>query len=103
MKLDSPVLPMILLAAAIFIEVVTRTVALLDNRAELKAFYDSQEIQYRTALDLQKQIEGVAADTARLAEGGNTNAIAVIERLKQAGIRVNPQAQPDGTVQSPKP
>lgn len=92
MKLDSPILPLALLAAALVVEIVTRTVALMDNRGELKAFYDSQEQQYRIALDLQKQLEGVAADTARLAEGGNRNAVAVIERLREAGITVNPNA-----------
>ncbi len=96
MKLDSPIVPMLLLAAAIFIEVVTRTFALFDNRSELSAFRDSQEKQYVTARDLQKQLEGVAADTARLADGGNKNAVAVIERLKEVGITVNPEGKADG-------
>jgi len=89
MKVESLLLPLLLLAATIFIEVVTRTIALSENRGELSAFRDSQETQYKLALDLQKQLEGVAADTARLAQGGNANAVEVMDRLKAAGVSVN--------------
>lgn len=92
MKPQALVLPVFLLAVTILIEVVTRTVALYDNRSELVAFRESQESQYQMALNLQEQLEGVAADTARLAQGGNKNAILVIDRLRASGVTVNLEA-----------
>lgn len=89
MKIPFMLIPMFFLAVTIFIEVVTRTIALSDNRSELAAFYDSQAEQYQLALDMQKQLEGIAADTARLAEGGNRNAIQVIEQLRASGVTIN--------------
>jgi hypothetical protein len=90
MKTEPLFLPMLLIAVAIFIEVVTRTVALTDNGRELQAFYDSQTPQYTISLNLQRQLEGIASETAKLADGGNANAIAVVERLRQAGVTINP-------------
>ncbi|WP_295428823.1 hypothetical protein [uncultured Thiodictyon sp.] len=88
MKPETLILPLILLAAAIFLEVVTRTVALADNYRELAAFYDSQQTQYKIAVDLRNQFQGIATETAKLAEIGNPNAVTVMERLKAAGISV---------------
>lgn len=88
MKPETFVLPLLLLALAVFLEVVTRTLSLADNHRELTAFYESQEAQYRVALDLRKQFQGIAMETARLADGGNTNAMTVMERLKATGITI---------------
>ena len=88
MKTETLILPLILLAAAIFLEVVTRTVSLADNHRELAAFYDSQQTQYKIAVDLRNQFQGIATETAKLAESGNSNAVSVMERLKTAGISV---------------
>jgi len=103
MKTETLILPLLLLAAAIFLEVVTRTVALADNHRELAAFYDSQETQYKIAVDLRTQFQGIATETAKLAEGGNSNAVTVMERLKTAGISVQLPADPDAGTQESKP
>jgi hypothetical protein len=95
MKSESLILPLLLLGAALLVEVGTRTLTLVDQRGQLKDLYGAQQERYRMAVDLRGQLEGVAADTARLAAGGNQNARQVIERLSAAGIQVNPDAKAD--------
>jgi len=95
-KAESLVLPVLLLAAAVFVEVLTRSIALYEQRQRLNEMLAAQQARYDTALQLQRQLEGIAAGTARLARGGNANAIQVIKRLRTVGVTVNPDAyKPD--------
>ena len=103
MKSEPLLLPILLLAVALFVEVITRTIGLLGNHSELQAIYDSQEAQYKTAVDLRAQFQGIASDTARLSEGGNPNALAVMQRLQAAGISVQLPAAPPAPAQAPRP
>ena len=100
MKSDQLFLPVLLLAVAVLLESVTRMLALSENHSDLRAIYDSQEAQYKTAVDLRAQFQGIASDTARLSEGGNPNALAVMQRLQAAGISV---ALPAAPAAAPKP
>lgn len=92
LKPESLLLPILLLSAAIFVEVLTRSIALYEQRERLQRMLETQQSKYDTALRLQRQLEGVAAGTARLARGGNANAVQVIERLRAVGVTVNPDA-----------
>jgi len=91
-KAQTLVLPILLLAAAVFVEVLTRSIALYEQRDRLERMLEAQQSRYDTALRLQRQLEGIAAGTARLARGGNANAIQVINRLRAVGVTVNPDA-----------
>lgn len=92
MKPESLVLPLLLLAAAVFVEVLSRSISLYEQRERLNEMLSAQQSRYDTAVQLQEQLEGIAAGTARLARGGNANATQVIERLRAVGVTVNPDA-----------
>ncbi len=103
MKSEPLLLPVLLLAVAVFLEVTTRTMALWGSYQELRLAHQSQEAQLKTAIDLRDQFQGIATETAKLAERGNANAATVMERLKAAGITVQLPATPDPAPDAPKP
>ena len=69
---------------------------LYNDHTNLQQRRDGQQQPFTEAQELRKQLDGVAADTARLAEQGNANAKQVIEELAKRGITINPEAKPAG-------
>jgi F0F1-type ATP synthase membrane subunit b/b' len=96
----SPFVPMLLLAGAVLILLVFQTTQLYRDRDSLRELKESQEKPLEEAQRLRQQLDGVAADTARLAEKGNANAKLVVEELRKRGITINPNAAADNP---PKP
>lgn len=88
----SPFVPMLLLAAAVLVLLVFQTAQLYRDRGSLQQLKDSQQQPLEEARKLRSQLDGVAADTARLAEKGNANAQRVVEELRKRGITINPDA-----------
>ena len=44
---------------------------------------------------MRAQMDVIAAGTARLAQTGNPNALQIVNALKDRGISINPNAQPN--------
>jgi hypothetical protein len=87
----SPFVPMLLLAAAVLAVLVFQATQLVRDRSNLQQLRANQQQPIAEAQSLRAQLDGVAADTARLAEQGNVNARKVIEELEKRGIKINPE------------
>ncbi|HQR55018.1 MAG TPA: hypothetical protein PLW72_03470 [Burkholderiaceae bacterium] len=60
----------------------------------LKKLHANQETLVQNAVKLRAQLDGIAADTQRLADAGNANAQAIVAELRRRGITINPDSQP---------
>lgn len=93
-------LPVLTLAVALTLFLAFHVQQVLREQANLKQVYAAQEQPLAQAKELQQRLDRLAVGTLRLAEDGNDNAKALVERLKQAGVTINP---PKGeTVGAPK-
>lgn len=84
-------IPLLLFGTALLVLLIFQAVQLNRERGNLKATIASQEQPIQESQRLRTQLDGVAGDTARLAQDGNTNAAAIIKQLAQRGIRINLQ------------
>jgi F0F1-type ATP synthase membrane subunit b/b' len=84
-----PFAPVLLLALALLILLGFQTLQLLTEGATLRETKANQEKPLENALAARAQLEGLAADTARLAEQGNANAERMIEQLRKRGVTVS--------------
>ena len=89
---SSLLIPLGLLVVTFLAMVAFQTSQLLRERENLGALRANQETAIGQATRLRQQLDSIAGQTARLAEQGNANAKVVIDRLKQQGITVNPNA-----------
>ncbi|HLJ64687.1 MAG TPA: hypothetical protein VKT70_11315 [Stellaceae bacterium] len=65
------------------------------ERGRLQAAWTAQEPQVQESLRQRQQLQGLAGDTAALAEGGNANAKQIVESMKEKGITMTaPGAAP---------
>ncbi len=78
-----------ILAIAFCITVASQTVGLLRDRDVLRAQHAAQESTFQEALKLRQQLVTLAGKTAQLAQQGDANAAAIVERLHQQGITIN--------------
>lgn len=88
----SPFVPLALLAVAVLGFFAAQSTQLYRERGSLHQLKESQQQPLDEAKKLRAQLDGVAADTARLAEKGNANAQRVIDELRKRGITINPDA-----------
>jgi hypothetical protein len=84
-------IPLLLFGTALLVLLVFQAIQLNRERGNLKATIASQEQPIQESQRLRTQLDGVAGDTARLAQDGNPNAAAIIEELAKRGIRINLQ------------
>jgi hypothetical protein len=69
-----------------------QTSLLISDRETLQAAHAGQHQTVENAAKLRGSLDGLAADTQRLAEAGNGSAAALVAELKKRGITINPQA-----------
>jgi hypothetical protein len=69
---------------------------LVREHEALKKLHANQEALVQNAVKLRAQLDGIAADTQRLADAGNANAQAIVAELRRRGITINPESQPAG-------
>jgi hypothetical protein len=87
-------LPLCLFAVALVGWFGFQTVQLVNERSLLKQTHASQEAQVQQSAKLRTALDALAADTARLAEGGNANAKILVDELRKRNITINPNAVP---------
>ena len=85
---SSPFLPMLLGGLALFGWLAFQTYQLLNERRGLQAGYASQQQTVDNASKLRASLDALAADTQRLADGGNPNA-KLLDELRKRGITIN--------------
>lgn len=83
-------LPVLTLAVALTLFLSFHVQQVLREQANLKQVFAAQEQPLAQAKDMQQRLDRLAVGTLRLAEGGNENAKALVERLKQAGVTITP-------------
>ena len=69
---------------------------LVQEHAALKKLHANQEAMVQNAVKLRAQLDGIAADTQRLADAGNANAQVIVAELRRRGVTINPDSQPTG-------
>jgi hypothetical protein len=87
-------LPLLLLTLALVGWFGFQTVELIRERSLLKQIHTRQEAQVQQSAKLRKALDGLAGDTARLAEAGNANARLLVDELRKRNITINPNAAP---------
>jgi hypothetical protein len=83
-------LPFIILALAVMLSLMLQLQQSLGDRTTLQQVRDGQTQALAQSKDVQDRLDRLAVATVRLAEAGNANAKTLVERMKQAGITVNP-------------
>lgn len=79
-------LPLLLLAAAMVVALAVETVQLLDEHYRLSRLEAAQAQQVQQATKFREQLQSLAAETARLADGGDAAAEQVVETMRQQGV-----------------
>jgi hypothetical protein len=85
-----PYIPIAILSLAFLAGVAQQTFFALGVRSDLIAAKAQQQATYEQALSFRNQLEGIAADTAKLAADGDPAAQAIREALQQNGIYLPP-------------
>ncbi|MBP7252354.1 MAG: hypothetical protein KBA75_02580 [Alphaproteobacteria bacterium] len=93
-------LPVLTLAVSLTFFLAFHVQQVLREQSNLKQVYAAQEQPLAQAKEMQQRLDRLAVGTLRLAEGGNENANALVERLKQAGVTITPPKHE--TVGAPK-
>jgi hypothetical protein len=87
-----PYVPIAIISLAFLVGILQQTFVAFSSRSELIAVRAQQEASYEQALNFRNQLYGIAADTAKLAAGGDPAAKAIQEALLQEGITLPPPA-----------
>jgi len=82
--------PLSLLALVIFLSTAFQTVQVFRDRSVLHQVKTQQDKPLEDARRVQAQLEALAVGTLKLADQGDKNAQAIIDKLKQLGISVTP-------------
>jgi hypothetical protein len=90
----SAFVPLLLLGIAFTAWTVFQTVELVGERTNLHSVRTAQQQQLEQSQRVRTALSSLAADTQKLADGGDAGAKQVIDRLHQNGITVNPNAVP---------
>lgn len=93
-KSNNPFVPILLLGVAVLLVVGAQTGRLWQERALLDTALEGQKEAFEQSKLLRLQLDGVAADTVRLARRGNQNAAKVVEELAKLGVTIDPDAKP---------
>ena len=90
-------IPVALVALALFIWAGFQTSQLVRERETLRAIRTNQESPVQEATKLRTQLDSIARGTLELANQGNQNAKTIIAELQKRGITINPAspAQPE--------
>ena len=85
----SPFVPMLLGGLALLGWLGFQTQQLINERQALQAAHTSQQQTVDNAGKLRASLDALAADTQRMADGGNPNARLLIDELRKRGITIN--------------
>ena len=81
------------LAVAFFLTIAFQTFQLTREHSNLEAALEGQGQSFDQAVQVGRETEAFAGDTAALADKGNANAKLVVEQMRQQGIALRaPQA-----------
>lgn len=89
-----PLVPLLVLGLAFLAWVAFQTVMLARERNAFSTLRATQEQQMQEATKLRQALDGLARDTARLADGGNAGAKLIVDELRKRGVTINPAAPP---------
>lgn len=67
---------------------------LVQEHEALKKLHANQETLVQNSAKLRAQLDGIAADTLRLANAGNANAQAIVNELRRRGVTINAESAP---------
>ena len=87
--LRSPFIPLLLAGLALLGWLAFQAQQQMAERQNLQTAYASQQQTVDNAGKLRASLDVLAADTQRLADGGNANARALVEELKKRGVTIN--------------
>ena len=82
----------LLILCALVLQNGYQTYQLIDDGERLKGRIQGQEATVQDAQKVRAQLLSIAGQTAVLADGGNTNAQILIERLRAQGVTITPPA-----------
>ena len=85
-------LPMLLVTLALLGWFAAQAWQLWSDRQALSTAHASQQPTVDNAAKLRSSLDGLAADTQRLAEGGNASARLLVEELRKRGVTINANA-----------
>jgi hypothetical protein len=88
----SPFLPVLLGSLALLGWLGFQTQQLLNERQTLQGGYASQQQTVDNAGKLRVSLDALAADTQRMADGGNPNAKLLVDELRKRGITISTAA-----------
>jgi len=86
-------LPVILVAASLFVLMAFETFQAIHDRGALADLRRSQEPTVQEAIKLRQQLETFAGRTAQLAAEGNEGAKTVVDQMKRQGVNLSPPKQ----------
>jgi hypothetical protein len=87
-------LPVLLLTVTSLGWFLFQATQLLAERNTLQLSREAQQAQVQQSQRLRDSLDGLARDTARLAEQGNRNAKLVVDELRRRGVTINAEAPP---------
>ena len=88
----SAFVPVLLSSLALLAWLIGQAVAMGADRQNLQAAHLSQQQTVDNAGKLRVSLDGLAADTQRLAEAGNASAGLLVAELRKRGITINAKA-----------
>lgn len=83
-------LPLAILALAVFLSFMFQLQQTASDRTTLQQVREGQNQALVQSKEVQERLDRLAVATVRLADSGNANAKTLVERMKQAGITINP-------------
>ena len=86
-------LPVILIAASLFVLMAFETFQAIHDRGALADLRRSQEPTVQEAIKLRQQLETLAGRTAQLAAEGGEGAKTVVDQMKRQGVNLSPPKQ----------
>ena len=86
-------LPVILIAASLFVLMAFETFQAIHDRGALADLRRSQEPTVQEAIKLRQQLETLAGRTAQLAAEGDEGAKTVVDQMKRQGVNLSPPKQ----------
>lgn len=88
--------PLLILGVAIASWSGFQAYQLIQEHDALKKLHASQEALVQNSVKLRAQLDGIAADTQRLANSGNANAQIIVNELRRRGVTINPDSAAAG-------
>jgi hypothetical protein len=92
--LRTPFVPLLLVSLGFLAWTGFQTGIFFTERETLSTVRTNQEPQVQAATKLRQALDGIARDTAKLAEGGNAGAKLIVDELRKRGVTINPAAPP---------